>query len=273
MESMKASLEYIEAHLTEKIAIKDVAKVASYSPFHFQRVFQMTTKTTFGDYIRNRRLTLAAIDIINSDDKIIDIAYKYQYDSPEGFLRAFKKLFGVTPSRVRKEDVVLKSYPKLELAYEEGFKPLDYHVVKKDMFYISGYKRSFTAHDIIHGSAYSEFWSEKKEELVSLIGDGVRVGAGSYKKDNQNIYDAIIGTFGKKKNMDVLRVESCKWCIFKGKGPVKVTLPKLWERIFLEWFPKTSFQHSGKTELELFPVGDLEADDYVYEIWIPLDEK
>lgn len=271
--AIKASLKYIEEHLTEKITIKDVADVVGYSPFHFQRLFQLMVKTTFGDYIRHRRLTLAAIDILKSRDKIIHIAMKYQYDTPEGFTRAFKKLYGVAPSNIRKADVCLKSYPSLEDVDKISFEPIDYEIVDKKAFYLSGYKRSFTAYEIIQGKAYSKFWQEKEHEMMTLVKDDlVRIGAGRYK-DDQNTYDAIIGTFGCFEGLDHVKVEACKWCVFKGKGPVKETLPILWKQIFIEWFPKTSFQHSGKTELELFPLGDLNDKHYEYEIWIPLIKK
>lgn len=113
VESLQKAIDYMEDHLTENISIEDIARQASVSEFHFQRTFAILTDTSIGEYLRGRRLTLAAHELANSNSKIIDVAYKYGYDTPEAFSKAFRRQHGVTPSDVRKNIGKLKSYNRL----------------------------------------------------------------------------------------------------------------------------------------------------------------
>lgn len=266
------SIDYIESHLTDDLCITEIADVAHYSPFHFQRLFQILTGTTIGDYIRNRRMTLASNELIASRIKILDLALKYQYESPEAFSRAFKKLFGVTPTQVRNETLNVKKYPKLSVQLKiTAEQPLNYRILEKDAFYIEGFETHFTAKEIVEGIAYNKFWKANNKAITSLMlknNSTARIGAGAYRQADHNIYDAIIGCFSNQPTE--YKVNASKWCVFYGQGPLSKTLHPLWSRIFLEWFPETSYQHSGLTEIEVFPNGDTESPEYQYEVWIPL---
>ena len=110
---MNRVIDYFENNMCEDIDLEQAARYAEYSLWEFQRVFSFLTDTTVGVYIRRRKLSLAAQDILSSDEKIIDIALKYGYESPAAFSRAFNQLFGVSPSSARDERVSLKLYPKL----------------------------------------------------------------------------------------------------------------------------------------------------------------
>lgn len=103
------AINYIEEHLTEEIDYEEVAKEAACSNFYFQRIFGILCGISLGDYIRNRRLTLAGDELSASDDKVIDIALKYGYESPESFTRGFARFHGVTPSEAKKDGSKLKS--------------------------------------------------------------------------------------------------------------------------------------------------------------------
>ena len=109
------AINYIEEHLTEEIAYDEVAKEAACSSFYFQRIFGILCGMTLGEYIRNRRFTLVGSELRATDDKVIDIALKYGYDSPESFTRAFSKFHGVTPSEAKKDGSKLKSFSRLSV--------------------------------------------------------------------------------------------------------------------------------------------------------------
>lgn len=96
---MKNALDYMELKMTETLRIEEVAEVAFVSPFHFQRMFSMLTGFTVADYIRKRRLTLAAQELAVSKVRVLDVALKYGYDSPESFAKAFRKAHGITPRK------------------------------------------------------------------------------------------------------------------------------------------------------------------------------
>lgn len=120
MEWMKLigdSIQYIENHLLDDISVEDIAKHIGISSFYYQKGFSMLCGFTVAEYIRNRRLALAGNEIIGTDHTIIDIALKYGYDSPDSFTKAFTRFHGSTPTAVRKDNVMLKSFAPLKSRY------------------------------------------------------------------------------------------------------------------------------------------------------------
>ena len=129
------AINYIEEHLTEEIDYEIVAKEAACSSFYLQRIFSILCGMTLGDYIRNRRLTLAGNELSAADDKVIDIALKYGYESPESFTRAFSRFHGVTPSEAKKDGSKLKSFSRLSVKITlSGGNIMDYKIIEKDAF-------------------------------------------------------------------------------------------------------------------------------------------
>lgn len=113
-----SALGYIEEHITdETLGAERVAQKASISPFYFQRGFAMLCGFTVSEYIRMRRLALAGNDLAGTDDKVIDIALKYGYDSPDSFTKAFTRFHGVTPAAALKDGALLKSFAPLKIKF------------------------------------------------------------------------------------------------------------------------------------------------------------
>ena len=106
---MQRALAYIEEHLIEEIDYEEVAKQSFSSSFHFQRVFSILCGYTLGEYIRNRRLTLAGAELQSENAKVIDVALKYGYESPDSFAKEFQKFHGILPSQARSEKAILKT--------------------------------------------------------------------------------------------------------------------------------------------------------------------
>lgn len=117
IEGISEAISYIEGNITEEIAIQNIAKKAFMSPFYFQKGFAMLCGFTVGEYIRQRRLTLAGSELVSTDEKIIDIALKYGYDSPDSFTKAFTRFHGVTPTAVRKDGAMIKSFAPLKIKF------------------------------------------------------------------------------------------------------------------------------------------------------------
>lgn len=139
------AINYIEAHITEELDYEDIAKESFSSAFHFQRVFSILCGYTLGEYIRNRRLTLAGTELANTRQKVIDVAYKYGYDCPESFAKAFQKFHGITPSQARSSGVMLKSFSPLSIKVTlEGGSIMNYRIEEKSAMLLTGYKRRFT---------------------------------------------------------------------------------------------------------------------------------
>lgn len=134
METIGDAIQYVEDHITDELTVDMIADHVNISSFYFQKGFAMLCGFTVSEYIRNRRLALAGNDVATSDEKIIDIALKYGYDSPDSFTKAFTRFHGVTPTAARKDKVLLKSFAplKMKISLEGGYL-MDYKIEKKHL--------------------------------------------------------------------------------------------------------------------------------------------
>ncbi|WP_312654255.1 AraC family transcriptional regulator, partial [Aminipila sp.] len=159
IECIGEAISYIEENITEELTIEEIATQALVSPFYFQKGFAMLCGFTVGEYIRQRRLTLAGSELVSTDEKIIDIAVKYGYNSPDSFTKAFTRFHGVTPTAVRKDGAMIKSFGTLKIKFSlEGGYIMDYKIVEKDSFTVMGVSKVFK-----YDSATREipqFWTE-----------------------------------------------------------------------------------------------------------------
>jgi AraC family transcriptional regulator len=139
IEGIQNAIEYMEDHLTEELDIRDIAEKAYISPFYFQRTFGVLCGFSVGEYIRNRRLSMAAEELSSTDAKIIDVAHKYGYDSPDNFTRAFTRFHGISPSAAKAKGASLKSFARLKIKVTlEGGTMLEYKIVEKAQFTVMG---------------------------------------------------------------------------------------------------------------------------------------
>ena len=160
LNAMNNAVEYMEANITEKLDIEKVAKIALSSTFHFQRMYHMITGVTIAEYIRRRRLTLAAQDII-SGEKIINVAYKYGYETPEAFTKAFGKMYGISPSAAREPGANLKAYPKLSFHISiKGDKDMNYKIFDKESFTVIGKQTRITMTCEKNFNQVPKFWDD-----------------------------------------------------------------------------------------------------------------
>ena len=141
---MQKALDYIETHLTESLNYEQIAKEALSSSFHFQRVFSLLCGYTLGEYIRNRRLTLAGAELASSQSKVIDIALKYGYENSDSFAKAFQRFHGITPSAARESGVKLCSFAPLVIKLSlEGGTMLNYRIEEREAMLLTGYRQRF----------------------------------------------------------------------------------------------------------------------------------
>lgn len=145
VESLQRAIDYMEEHLLDDLSMEAIANQAHVSEFYFQRTFTILTDISVGEYLRRRRLTLAAQELSNTGCRIIDIALKYGYDTPEAFSKAFRKQHGLTPSQARNNTGKLKSYNRLSIQVTlKGAEPMKYKIVEKESFHVVGVKREFS---------------------------------------------------------------------------------------------------------------------------------
>lgn len=284
---IQRALDYTENHLTSEVDYEMAAKQACSSVFHFQRVFSMLCGFTLGDYIRMRRLTLAAEDLIRTNEKVIDIAYKYGYDTPESFSRAFTRFHGITPTDARRGENV-KSFSRLSVKLIlSGGSTMDYRIVKKDAFKIVCKKKQVTKPEGDTATAdISAFWDEcSKNGLMDQI---CKYG----KFDNLHgvlgicFSDELVDSgfpygIGAEYNgaplngeaLDILEIPTYTYAVFQCKGQLPEAFKKTYQQICTEFFPQSNYEYGHGVELEVYPSADVDNPEYCCEIWIAVKEK
>lgn len=279
LQSIQQAIEYIEDHLTEDLKIEQIAKVAHSSSFHFQRAFSILTGMTVGEYIRGRRLTLAAQEIASSHCKIIDVAYKYGYETPEAFAKAFRKQHGMRPSDVRKEAGTIHSYNKLVIHVQlRGAEPMKYKIVEKESFQVVGVKRTFSCANGEQSKEITKFWQDiyadgTNERLFPLNTGEIRGVIGVCDMHKNELMDYWIATnyAGKDtKGFEFFMVPASKWVVFEVKGTMPTAITAMWEKIYQEWLPSNAYELTNGPELEVYSDGDTTSADYYSEIWLPI---
>ena len=174
LEDITSSIKYIEGHLTDELTLEKIAAKVNLSPFYFQKGFSILCGITVSEYIRNRRLSLAGRDLQIDGVKVIDVAIKYGYDSPDSFTKAFTRFHGITPAQVKTGEGEIKNYLplKIHISMKGGFE-MDCKIVKKPAFTVIG-----SAKIIKNEEGYKEcpqFWTDhykmgKGEHICGMYG-------------------------------------------------------------------------------------------------------
>jgi len=282
IEGISEAISYIEDNITEELTIESIAKQAFVSPFYFQKGFSMLCGFTVGDYIRQRRLTLAGSEIVSTDAKIIDIALKYGYDSPDSFTKAFIRFHGISPTAVRKNREMIKSFAPLKIKFSlEGGFIMDYKIIEKEAFTVMGGSKVFK-----YDTAKTEipkFWTEhfqtgKGKIVCGMYGVCIdeSMGADEFEyliADNWNPTTETPDGFVTKV------IPKHTWAVFACKGAMPESLQDVNQKIFSEWLPNcrdyeiaAGYNVEMYTNVEDYPKGN-QDENYYSEIWIPVKKK
>ncbi|WP_449537658.1 AraC family transcriptional regulator [Ferdinandcohnia sp. Marseille-Q9671] len=280
LESLQNAIDYMEEHLLEDVSIDEIANRANASPYHFQRTFSILTDITVGDYLRRRRLTLAAEELSRTDSKVIDLAYKFGYDTPEAFTKAFRKQHGVTPSEVRKGIGKLQSYSRLVIQVSlKGAEPVKYRIVEREGFNVVGVKREFSCVNEEHLSEIPKLWDKVNSDgtcdsLIPLMDGEIKGILGVCDSEGkQNAIDywvAVESTNEGAENHEVLVIPAATWAVFEVHGAMPHAMQTAWKKIYSEWFPSSGYEYVGGAEFEVYPGGNPSDPAYYSEIWIPV---
>lgn len=282
IESIREAISYIEENITKDLSIKEIADRVNVSPFYFQKGFGMLCGYSLSEYIKGRRLALAGSEVVSTNEKIIDIAIKYGYDSPDSFTKAFTRFHGVTPSAVRTEGAMIKSFVALKIKFSlEGGYIMDYKIVEKDEFKVIGVSKKFK-----YEEAFTEvplFWDEhisqgNIKDICGMYGVNIDeemsgnefeyIIADDYSKDKEGMEKYIVKTIPK-----------FTWAIFPCCGPGKIVIQETNKKIFSEWLPNCrDYEIAAGYNIEMYSdpsqYEERIADkNYYSEIWIPVKKK
>lgn len=276
------SIQYIEKNITEDISPENIASYVGVSPFYFQKGFAMLCGFTVSEYIRNRRLALAGNDLLCSDDKIIDIAMKYGYDSPDSFTKAFTRFHGVTPISARKDAVLLKSFAPLKISFLlTGGNLMDYRIERKEAFTVIANSKVFPYEDA--KQAIPVFWKQhfaegKGTTVMGVFGINIDIEMGM-----QNFEYLIADPCTEDREIPegfVKReIPSFDWAVFPCRGAMPDALQNVNTKIYTEWLPAlTDYEFAAGYCVEMYDdpskyeKGTMDSS-YYCEIWIPIKKK
>jgi AraC family transcriptional regulator len=282
---MNRAIAWIEQRLTDEIEWEEAAREANCSLFHFLRMFEVITGMTASDYVRRRRLSLAAMDLAAGDAKIIDIALRYGYDSPDAFTKAFRKLFGCTPTEARRPGARLRSYPPIAFSIVlKGDHAMEYRIETKPALRLTGLPLRTTCNDGRNFREIPAFWERNltdgtvaRLEEFAPPGSAIGVAGVCAEFDLEReafTYFIAIETPADRSALPAscrdFAVPTATWGIFESRGPLPEAMQGLIQRIYNEWFPSSGWEHADGPELEIYSNGNTQAADYYSEIWIPL---
>lgn len=279
---MNDCIQYIEDNLDGEVGMEELARLSLSSKFHFQRLFSLVTGYTVADYVRKRRLTLAAQELINQNAKVIDVAFKYGYETPESFSKAFRKAHGVSPSQVREAGTTLKAFPRISFQIQlKGEIEMDYKIVDKEAFQVIGKGKRVSTCNGENLKDIPAFWDEvNTSDLDKLIceaaGNNEMLGICMEFDHPSEEFTYFIGAEKKSEedhSLEVKEIPSATWAVFESVGPMPNAIQGVWKRIYSEWFPSTGYEHGGGPEFELYPPGNPNGENYRCEIWIPIMKK
>lgn len=280
IENFNEAIRYIEKHISEEIDYEKVSKVACCSVYHFQRIFAYMAGIPLSEYIRRRRMSLAAVDIQNGDEKIIDIALKYGYTSPTAFNRAFQSIHGIAPSLVKKNDVTLKSYPPISFKIIiKGVEEMNYRIEKKDAFRIVGVSRPMHKEIEKNFEIVPQMWQDAAvngtlQKLAAVMNSqpmGVLGVSACNNEEEWKYFIAVSSSANIDDTLEEYTVSAFTWAIFPGEGVCPQAIQELEQRIVTEWLPTSGYEYDNGPDIEVYLTSD--PQNSKFEVWIPVVKK
>ena len=287
LSSMNNAMVYIEEHLTEDIDYSEVSKIAYCSEYHFKRMFSFLSGISLSEYIRRRRLTLAALDLKDRDLRIIDVAVKYGYNSADSFSRAFHSLHGILPSEARSENTQLKAYPRMtfQLSIQGGCE-MNYRIVEKEAFKLVGFKKRVPVifkgvkkkkkkmTELLTPEVIKQLKAISNVEPTGIISASTNFSEGRMEERGElDHYIGVATSSDETAEFDVLKIDASTWAVFESIGPFPETLQNVWGRIYSEWFPSSGYEAVEGPEILWSESPDTGNPKYRSEIWIPVKKK
>jgi AraC family transcriptional regulator len=280
LERLNDALDYLEANLEAEVDTLRAAQIAACSQFHFQRMFTYIAGVPLGEYIRRRRMTLAALALTAGEEKVIDLALRYGYESPTAFNRAFQSVHGVPPSRAREAGVRLTAYPRITFTLTvKGETAMNYRIETMGAFRIIGMKTTLPMDMEQSFAAVPAFWGRSVARVPELLplaaGEpkgllGVSACMGGETFD---YYIAVASDAPAPEGMVEYAVPAGTWAIFVCEGPMPEAMQSLQKRIVTEWLPTSGYEYANAPDVEVYFAGDQRAADYHCEAWLPIVKK
>lgn len=280
LDHFNKSIAYVEENLAGAIDLDKAAQLAQCSSYHYQRMFSYIAGVTLGEYIRRRRMSLAGVDL-QRGEKVIDVAAKYEYDSPTSFNRVFKGVHGITPKEAKQAGAKLTSYPMLTFKLTvRGVHAMEYQLIDKEAFHVTGLGLKIEQNMEVAQKRIPEFWNEvaASGELQKLLpimdqnNPGV-LGVSLMTSEIQDTWEYVIGVVSEEKadGFEQYEIPAAKWAIFSGTGPMPGAIQELQTQVFQEWLPTSGFEYDELPDIELYL--DANPENAQFQVWLPVRAK
>lgn len=291
---IRTSIRYMEEHLLTIRDSSEVADAVFVSPYYLQKGFKLMTGYSMAEYIRNRRLYLAALDVLADRGNIMDLAFRYGYDTPESFSKAFSRFHGCTPTRLKSNAARIKVFLPIRITIKiQGGNSMNYTIEEMKPFRLIGFEESFT-----YEAAYQEipaFWDEIFKHKVAPLCIGkapetdlekavchYRIGEFGVSIDDMpdtgRFRYLIAGIYTQgdvPDGMTVYEIPALAWAKFSCVGPLPGALQSVNTKIFSEWLPNNpEYELAAGISLEWYSSEEKTTDaDYESAIWVPVKKK
>jgi AraC family transcriptional regulator len=283
LKQFNLAMHYIETHLTEDIDFQKIAQLACCSEYHFRRIFSYLSGMSLTDYIRQRRLSEASVELQHTHLRIIDLAVKYGYTSADAFARAFQNLHGVTPSEAREGGVPLRTFSPVTFQLSiSGGKAMDYRIVEKGAFSIAGiHKRVPLVYRGVNPEIAAMWESLSEDDITALdalstmeprgiVNVSVNFDEG---RDEGSLLDHYIGAVTTERvpeRWQELSVAPSTWAVFTSRGAFPDALQTMWGHIYSEWLLTSGWELNQGPEILWTADDEFDVPNFHSEIWIPI---
>jgi len=277
IDSLNKAIDYIEEHLTDKIDYAELGRIACCSSYHFQRMFTYMAGVSLSEYIRRRKMSLAAVDL-HSGEKIIDVAGKYGYNSPTAFNRAFQSIHGTAPSAVKCDGVAVKSFPPIVFKITvKGAEEMNYRIETKAAFRIIGISRPLEKEIDKNFAVVPQMWQnaavtgtiQKLAGMMDTPPIGL-LGVSACNDEDQWKYFIAVSSTKDTAEFEEYIIPAATWAIFRGTG-TNQSIQELEQRIVTEWLPASGYEYANAPDIEVYLNPDPQNAEY--EVWIPITKK
>lgn len=277
IERLNHAINYIEEQLTTELDYEKLGRIACCSSYHFQRMFTYMAGIPLSEYVRRRKMSLAAVDLQTGNERIIDVAKKYGYNSPTAFNRAFQSVHGVAPSAIKHEGVSVKSFPPLVFALTlKGMEEMNFKIEKKEAFRILGVscplskvlEENFTAiphewDNALEKGILSELYALNNSRPAGLLGVSVH-------NSKEWKYFIAVSSALNTSRFEEYYIPAATWAIFSGRG-TNISLQHLERRVITEWLPTSGYEYAEIPDIEVYIKAD--PNDAIYEYWLPVVKR
>ena len=272
---LNGAINYIEEHLTDKVEYDELAKIACCSTYHLQRMFAYMADVPLSEYIRRRRMSRAAVDLQNN--KIVDVALKYGYESPTAFNRAFQSVHGIAPSLIKSDGIQIRAFPPISFTITiKGAEKMEYRIEQKNSFRIVGISEQLEKEIEKNFEIVPKMWEKASVDgtipkLVSMM-DSQPIGMLGVccSSENWKYFIAVSSSQSIDDTIEEYQVPASIWAIFSGSGTAQ-SIQELQKRVLTEWLPTSGYEYGNAPDIEVYINPDPQNSQY--EVWVPVIKK